>query len=213
MPPKTSNDSQMTTQKLLLLTTLCTGVFCTVTSAQSDAGLIGKQYFQVNVVTEDARKIPVSNGYGFGGGVNLPVLPSLDVALDASYLRYDDFDFTEHRVNALARGHLAETNGIRMFGDVMLAYDAQKSVVGGVKYKSDNGLYGIGSGAEVAVTPATALLVRIARSDWFDHDLDGYWTYTVGANHWFTPKLNVSADVTWLDAETLTYRLSCNVRF
>ena len=185
----------------------------TIVSAQSDAGLIGKRYFQVTYLNEEARDLNVDNANGFGGGVNLPVQQHWDVGVDASYLRYSDFDFTEKRLNSVLRGHVTGTESSRFFIDLMLSYDAQASVVGGVHYKNNELLWGAGLGMELAATSSTAFVVSVARTEWFDTDLDGYTTYTLGVNHWFTPKLNVSAAVVWLQSETVTYRVSCNVRF
>jgi hypothetical protein len=185
---------------------------CPFAFAQSDAGLIGKRYIRVDGAMEQARQEDIGNGYGFGGGVNLPLLENWDLGLSASYLHYSDFDFKDRRLDANLRGHL-RADDFTPFADLLLGYSAQSSAVGGVKYTNHDGQVGLGLGAEVPISPATALQGRVAYWRWFDQQNGHYWTYTLGANHWFTPKLNVAAEVVWLDSETVTFRLSSSVRF
>jgi hypothetical protein len=161
---------------------------------------------------EHVREGDIGNGYGFGGGVNLPLQENWDFGVGASYLHYSDFDFKDRRLDANLRGHL-RADDFTPFADLLLGYSAQSSAVGGVKYTNHDGQVGFGIGAEIPVGPATALQGRVAYWRWFDQQNGHYWTYALGANHWFTPKLNVAVEVVGLDSETVTFRISSSVRF
>ncbi len=204
----------MTTRHLFNALTMSTALsLCSLVNAQSDAGLIGKRTLHILGMIETATDLDIDNGNGFGGGVNLPLHKNWDLGLDASYLQYSDFDFKDRRLGATFRGHALAGEGLRLFGDLLLAYSSQSSVVGGIRYENDDGQWGLGAGAEVPLGAATSFFGRIAHWKWLDSDNGKSWTYTIGLNRWFTPKLNLGADITWLDDETVTYRLACHVRF
>ncbi|MBI5382572.1 MAG: hypothetical protein HZA31_11785 [Opitutae bacterium] len=181
--------------------------------AQMQAGLLGKQYVQAAYFTEDIRKPSnIDNGNGASFGVNLPLMPNVDLGLGGYYESISTNDFTNKRLTATVTGY-QEVNGFKPFIDVSLASDWQSSSYRGVDYSKTTGVYALGVGVEAPVSDNTALFGRIAYNKYFNGMTSRYYTYAFGFNHWFTPKVAGMASVSFWENDSVTYSVGLGYRF
>jgi hypothetical protein len=180
--------------------------------AQITAGTLGRRYAGVFVFTEDIRAAGIDNGTGATFVLNLPVHPNLDFSLSGLSERISTNDYRETQFLATLTAH-REMSGVTPFFDVTLGNVRQSSEVNGIDYREDQNLYALGGGIEAPVADATALFGRIAFNQYFKNRLGHYWTYTVGLNHWFTPKVGCVGSVTWRGNDSTYLGFGLNLRF
>ena len=164
----------------------------------TSAGLLGKRYASAGLFAADFRDSPIDTGIGAQLGVNLPVAANLDVAFSYEYVHIDDslVDANGNALGATARYHTL-WSGVKPFADATLGYtwlDADNWISG---FEYDEFFWDLGVGVEIPVANATAIIGRVGYSELFDNDFDGSWNFTVGASHWFSPRLAGTIQVTF----------------
>src|SRR4051794_21754038 len=108
----------------------CLSVVGRLSAADTDAGLLGKNYAGANIFMEHVRTADISDGFGGAVTGNFAVAPHLDIGATASLERFSDFSIHDDRIGAYARG-FAETNGFRPFVDLSLGGTWQSSTING----------------------------------------------------------------------------------
>ena len=190
----------------------CVVVLNSTALAQTNAGLLGQRYAGLSLFSESIRNRDISNGTGGALGVNFPLTPFLDLGVSGSSESFSDYSVKDHRASAAMIAY-RDFNVLKGFIDVSIGGTWQSSKVSGVSYRASDGLYAFGAGFEAPFTDRSALFGRIARNQYFDADREAYWTYSAGANHWFTDKLGATISVTFFESSSITYALGVNVRF
>jgi hypothetical protein len=200
------------------LAALAAGAFLhgqSTAASSTTAGVLGQRYVGAGVFVDDFRDTSIDSGIGGGLLVNLPVASALDVAFEYSYERVDDslLDGREHAIAATLRAYNAY-EGVKLFSDVTLGYAWDKIKAPSVGRITDNdGFWAVGVGVEAPIASSTALVGRVAYGDRFDGDDSDAWTFTVGANHWFTPKLVGAASVSFQEDDAVLYTIGLGLRF
>jgi len=182
------------------------------TRAQTNAGLLGQRYAGLSLFSESIRNRDISNGVGGAMGVNFPLTSFLDFGVSGSSESFHDYSVKDHRA---AAGFTAyhDFNAFKAFADVSVGGTWQSSKVNGVSYNDNDGIYAFGAGIEAPFTDRSALFGRVALNQYFQRDRGHYWTYTAGANHWFTAKLGATVSVSFFENTSVIYGIGVNVRF
>jgi hypothetical protein len=175
-------------------------------AADTDAGLLGKNYVGTNLFLEHVRTANISDGFGGALTGNFAVAPHFDLGAIASLERFSDYSIHDDRVGAYARA-FTEVSGFRPFADLSLGGTWQSSTINGVTYRSNDGIFGAAFGVEAPVAKSTALIGRLGYNKYFDSKNGHYWLYSLGLNHWLTPQLNLGASVSFQDSDSITYTL------
>ena len=180
--------------------------------AQTNASLLGQRYVGLSLFTESLRDRNISNGNGGMAGLNVPLTPFLDFGASGSFESFRDYSVKDNRAFAgLTAYH--DFNAFKGFADASIGGSWQSSTVNGVSYSDHDGIYGVGVGLEAPFTDRSALFGRVALNQYFQRDRGHYWTYAVGASHWFNEKLGASFTVTFFESSSVTFALGANVRF
>src|SRR4051812_44631363 len=72
-------------------------------AADTDAGLLGKNYVGANLFMEHVRTADISDGFGGALTGNFAIAPHFDVGAIASVERFSDYSVHDDRVGAYAR--------------------------------------------------------------------------------------------------------------
>ena len=190
----------------------CVIVINSTVRAQTNAGLLGQRYAGLSLFSESLRNRDISNGTGGALGVNFPLTPFLDFGASGSSESFRDYSVKDQRASAALTAY-HDFNALKAFADASIGGTWQSSKVNGVSYRANDGIYAFGVGIEAPFTDRSALLGRAALNQYFQRDRGHYWTYTVGANHWFNDKLGATVSVTFFESTSIIYGLGVNVRF
>jgi len=186
----------------------------TTDATVASAGLLGQRYASLGLFAEDFRNSSIDTGLGAQLGVNLPVTGNVDLGFSYEYLNVDDrlADIDGNSLGATARVH-TRWSGVRPFADATLGYTwfEADSAIGGFDY--DEYFWDLGVGVEIPVASSTALVARVGYGELFEDGFDGSWSFTVGANHWFTPKLAGAVQVSFAEDDAVTYGVGLALRF
>ena len=177
-----------------------------LSAADTDAGLLGRNYVGTDLFIEHVRTANISDGLGGALTGNFAVAPHFDLGATASLERFSDFSIRDDRLGVYARG-FTEVSGFRPFADLSLGGTWQSSTFDGVTHRSNDGIYGVAFGVEAPVAKSTALFGRLGYNKYFDSKNGHYWLYSLGLNHWLTPQLNLGASVSFQDSDSVTYKL------
>jgi hypothetical protein len=185
----------------------CSFVFALrLTAADTDAGLLGKNYVGGSLFMEHVRSENISDGFGGAVTGNIAVLPHFDLGAIVSLERFSSYSIHDDRVGAYARG-FTEINGFRPFADLTVGGTWQSSTFNGATHRSNDGIYGGAFGIEAPVARSTALIGRIGYNRYLDSNNGHYWQYSLSLNHWLTSQLNLGASVSFQESDSTTYSL------
>jgi hypothetical protein len=180
--------------------------------AQTTAGLLGQRYAGLSVFTESIRDSNISNGFGGGAGLNVPLTPYLDFGASGTFESFRDYDLKDNRAFAgLTAYH--DFNALKAFADASIGGTWQSSKVGGVSYSNNSTIYGVGGGIELPFSDRSALFARLAYNKYSQSGLGHYMTYAGGASHWFNEKLGATVTVTFFESDSVTFALGAMIRF
>jgi hypothetical protein len=183
----------------------------------SAAGLLGYRYAGAGFSVVDFRRdlSALSNGTGPTAFVNLPVAANIDLGLAYDYMRSSNANYKlrEHSVGATVRAY-NRYEGVKLFSDATLGYAWSRARVPAANFRlsDDDAFWSLGVGVEAPVANATALVGRVGYNDDFNRG-SGSWTFTGGANHWFTSNVFGQATVTFVERDAIIYGISAGVRF
>jgi hypothetical protein len=180
--------------------------------AQTQAGLLGQRYGGLSLFSEHLRDSNLSNGTGATLLVNVPVNSFLDFEASGSFESFPDYSVRDQRAFAGVTAY-RDFNTFKIFALTSVGSTWQSSKINGITYRANDGIYAFGAGIEVPFTDSSALFGRVTWNRYFDDNRGHYWTYTVGANHWFNQKFGAVASVFFFEESAVTFSLGVNVRF
>lgn len=178
-------------------------------TATSEGSLLGKRYAELGFGYVDVNHSG-DDILAAGFSSNLPVTPSIDVALSYAYSWVDGAGANyANAVNATAIGYLTE-GALRPFGRLGVGYNFLADAYRQDDFASWNG----GVGFEYTFGGNNAVRVSVDYNDAFESDAPpAFFSGTAGVSRWFTDKIGATASITWIERGDIGYAASLLFKF
>lgn len=206
------------TQKITLaLGVLAAGTSFAQTTASQPAGLLGQRYAELSFGAQDLKQLK-PNLYGFGAGVNTPLIPgSFDVgaSYDYSWIRGSGLRGSANTFGGYGTFYTA-VGGVKPFVGAGVGWEWSRARGFG---SGDQGLWGAAVGVEIPVGVLT-LTPRLAYGDDFENSKNStqQFTYGIEANYWVNAKTAVYGGLGFTDVrssplESWNYQVGLRLKF
>lgn len=146
-------------------------------AVDTSAGLLGHRYAEYGFGYLDINKSD-TDAFAAGLTINLPVAPSIDVALDYSYSWIEGHPSNDgHSISATGIYYIT-TGQLKPFGGLRLGYSWFD--------RDDDANWGAIAGVEYQLTPQLVLTGLVDYGDDFRSGDNGSFEGTVKGHYWFT---------------------------
>jgi opacity protein-like surface antigen len=190
---------KMIQHTLLAIVLLCTAGATFAQPNNTATGRLGVRYIETNFQVSDGKST-VTDSYGSGFGINLPIKSWLDVGLDYGYgwLKKNPFVTSSAHGLAATATYYTDLDGLRPFVSARIGHARFKTSAAGQTSRINSDSYDLMIGFETSVGPII-LTPTIAHGDSFDNSGEGGFNFAVGAHYWITSKIGVRSDISYSD--------------
>lgn len=170
----------------------------------ASSGLLGHRYAEYGFAFLDSNKSDV-DAFAAGLTVNLPVAPSIDVALNYTYSWLEGHSSINAHDLSVDGIYYISAGKLKPFGGLSLGYNWNDG--------DNTGHWGAFGGLEYELTPQVVLTGTVGYSDEFRGGTDGSFDGTVRANYWFTRTVSAFGAISLFEGGDMAYAVGVTLKF